>query len=60
VDVVIGNPGEHIGDPGLRIDAVQLGRLCRHPNYAERFWKQPVALAHLRAADLSWSRCHSA
>jgi hypothetical protein len=32
VDVVIGNPGEHIGDPGLRIDA---GRLCRHPNYAE-------------------------
>jgi hypothetical protein len=35
VDVVIGNPGEHIGDPGLRIDVIELGCLCRHPNYAE-------------------------
>jgi hypothetical protein len=35
VDVVIGDPGEHIGDPGLGIDVIELGCLCRHPNYAE-------------------------
>jgi len=60
VDVVIGNPGEHIGDPGLRIDAVQLGRLCRHPNYAERFWNEPVAPAYLRAVERTSIPCHSA
>jgi hypothetical protein len=27
---------EHIGQPCLRIDVVELGRLCRPPNYAER------------------------
>jgi hypothetical protein len=27
---------EDIGQPGLRIDTVHLGRLCRLPNYAER------------------------
>ena len=28
--------GQHIGQPGLRVDIVHLGRLCRTPNYAER------------------------
>jgi hypothetical protein len=28
--------GEHIRKPGLRIDVVELSRLCRPPNYAER------------------------
>jgi hypothetical protein len=27
---------EHVGQPCLWIDVVQLGRLCRPPNYAER------------------------
>jgi hypothetical protein len=27
---------EDIGEPGLRIDVVELGGLCRPPNYAER------------------------
>jgi hypothetical protein len=31
-----GNAGETIGQPGLRIDAIHLGRLCRPPYYAER------------------------
>jgi hypothetical protein len=34
---MIGDPGQHIGEPGLGIDAVELGGLCRPPNYAERF-----------------------
>ena len=29
-------PGEDIGEPSGRIDAVELGSLCRAPNYAER------------------------
>jgi hypothetical protein len=37
-----GPPGDnsfkHIGQPGQRFDAVQFCRLCRPPNYAERFW----------------------
>ena len=35
-DLMIGDPGQHLSEPGLRIDAVELGRLCRPPNYAER------------------------
>jgi hypothetical protein len=27
---------EHVGEPGTRIDIVELARLCRPPNYAER------------------------
>jgi hypothetical protein len=30
-----GDAGEDIAQPGLRIDAVHLGGLCRPPNYAE-------------------------
>jgi hypothetical protein len=33
---VIGQAGEHVGEPGLGIDVVELGGLCRSPNYAER------------------------
>ncbi len=40
---MLGDPGQHVGEPGLRIDAVHLGGLCRGPNYAERSWaKLPV------------------
>jgi hypothetical protein len=28
---------KEIGEPGLRVDVVELGGLCRPPNYAERF-----------------------
>ncbi len=31
-----GDPGEHIGQPSLRIDVVELGGLYRPPSYAER------------------------
>jgi hypothetical protein len=40
--------GEDVSEPSLRIDVVGLGGLCRPPNYAERFWKQPVVCAQLR------------
>jgi hypothetical protein len=30
-----GDAGKNVGEPGLRIDAVHFGRLCRPPNYAE-------------------------
>jgi hypothetical protein len=33
---MIADAGKHIGEPGARIDVVQLRRLCRPPNYAER------------------------
>jgi hypothetical protein len=33
---VLGDAGEDVGKPGLRIDLVHLGGLCRTPNYAER------------------------
>jgi hypothetical protein len=26
---------QHVGEPGLRIDLIELGSLCRPPNYAE-------------------------
>jgi len=41
---MLGDPGQHVGEPGLWIDAVHLGGLCRGPNYAERSWakQKPV------------------
>jgi hypothetical protein len=51
---------EHIGQPGLRIDVVELGRLCRLPNYAEWFWEEPVICAYLRVVERSSSQFHSA
>lgn len=36
VDGVIGDAREHVAKVGFGIDAVQLGRLCRAPDYAER------------------------
>jgi hypothetical protein len=34
---VIGDTGEHVGEPCLRIDIIHFCGLCRPPNYAERF-----------------------
>jgi hypothetical protein len=31
-----GDAGEDVAQPGLRVDAIHLGGLCRPPNYAER------------------------
>ena len=33
---LLGDAGQHVGEPGLRIDVIQFGGLCRPPNYAER------------------------
>jgi hypothetical protein len=33
---MLGDPGQDVGQPSLRIDIVQFGSLCRSPNYAER------------------------
>jgi hypothetical protein len=35
--------GEHVGEPGTRVDVVELGGLCRAPNYAERLWNDAVS-----------------
>jgi hypothetical protein len=32
---VIWKPGQHVSEPGLRIDVIHLAGLCRPPNYAE-------------------------
>src|SRR6516165_4308114 len=30
VDIVIGDPGQHVGEPGLGIDLIELGRVDQH------------------------------
>jgi hypothetical protein len=37
--VVIDDPGEHVGQVAEWLDVVQLARLCRTPNYAERLFR---------------------
>jgi hypothetical protein len=34
---------EHVGQPCLWIDVIELGRLCRAPNYAERLWNDALS-----------------
>ena len=36
LDGMFGDAGQDVGKPGVRIDVVHLGGLCRAPNYAER------------------------
>jgi hypothetical protein len=43
LDGVIGDAGEHIGEPSLWIDVVEFRCLCRAPNYAE--WLRNDALS---------------
>jgi hypothetical protein len=33
---MLGDAGQRVGEPGLRINVVHFDRLCRPPNYAER------------------------
>jgi hypothetical protein len=33
---VVGDPAEDVSEPGAWINVIQLGRLCRPSNYAER------------------------
>jgi hypothetical protein len=33
---MIGDAGEHVGEIVLRVQTIELGALCRPPNYAER------------------------
>jgi len=33
---VVGGSDEHVGKVVLRVETVELGGLCRSPNYAER------------------------
>jgi hypothetical protein len=35
LDGVIGQLDENVGEPGSRIDVIELAGLCRPPNYAE-------------------------
>jgi hypothetical protein len=55
-----GDAGEDVAQPGLRVDAIHLGGLCRPPNYAERFWKQAVVCARLRPMERTSPQFHSA
>jgi hypothetical protein len=40
---VIRQPCQHVGEPSLWIDVVELACLCRAPNYAERLWNDAVS-----------------
>jgi len=33
---MVGDPAQDVGEPGTWVNVVQLGRLCRAPNYAEQ------------------------
>jgi hypothetical protein len=41
--LVIGNPGQNIAKPRLRIDMIELRSLYRAPNYAERLWNDALS-----------------
>jgi hypothetical protein len=56
----VGDASEHVGEPGQRINVVELGRLCRPPNYAERFWMRPIVCAKLRPVERTSPKFHSA
>jgi len=49
-----------ISEPGERVDVVELGGLCRPPNYAEWLLEQPAVCTHLRPAERMSPRFHSA
>jgi hypothetical protein len=51
---------QHVGQPGLRIDVVELGGLCRPPNYAERLLVQPAVCTDLRPVERMSPPFHSA
>jgi len=53
---MIRQAGEHVGEPGLRIDVVELGGLCRPPNYAERFEIDPKQSRHCGPSHDRWVR----
>jgi len=57
---MIVDPPQHIGEPSLRVDVVELGGLCRPPNYAERLWEQPMVCPHLRPFEPTSPQFHSA
>ena len=42
---VRGQSRQHIFEVGPRLVPIELGRLCRSPNYAEYFWKDAFPVA---------------
>jgi hypothetical protein len=56
----VGDAGEDVGEPSLRINVVELGGLCRLPNYAERVWEEAAVCARLRPAERASPQFHSA
>ena len=47
-------PFQHVLQVGVGLVAVQLGALCRPPNYAERFCRQSAIRALLRRVKRAW------
>jgi hypothetical protein len=41
---MVGDAGEHIGEPGAWVEVVEFGSLCRAPNYADAPYVQEVWL----------------
>jgi hypothetical protein len=58
-DRVVGQARQNVGEPGLRIDIIELAGLCRPPNYAEWFWKERRCRAVSARRGVS-PRSHSA
>jgi hypothetical protein len=50
LDGVVSDAGEHVGEPSLRVDIIELRRLCRIPDYAELLNDKELLL-ELVAAD---------
>jgi hypothetical protein len=57
---MVGDPGQDIAEPGLRVDVVQFGSLCRAPNYAERIWEQRPCVQLFGSVERTSRQFHSA
>ena len=49
INFMVGNSGKCVRQPGLRVDAVEFGCLCRTLNYAEWLGRCPITLLELQA-----------
>jgi hypothetical protein len=51
---------QYVSESCLGIDVIELGGLCRAPNYAERLSEQPAVCRELRPVERMSPRFHSA
>jgi hypothetical protein len=58
--MAVGHALERVLEISKGLDVVELGGLCRPPNYAERFWMRPIVCPNLRPVERTSPKFHSA